>query len=190
MKRSNLLVLAVALLISASSAFAQATNSESKPDGNPETPAKQVKIAENMNFVLRDALGEDVNFKNLLGKGPVLLNFWALWCEPCKQEMKAFKAIAEKLKDQGVTMVAINTDKVKSVAKVRAYVTTQELGFPVLLDPDGGIARDIFAMESLPYSLILNPDGTVYKRHVGYTAGDEVKTEEALTELIEKLKSK
>jgi peroxiredoxin len=190
MKRLQLFIFAIALLLGASTAFAQATNSESKPDGNPETPAKAIKIAENMNFVLRDAKGEDVNFKSLLGKGPVLLNFWALWCEPCKQEMKAFKALTEKLKAQGVTMVAINTDKVKSVAKVRAYVTTQELDFPVLLDPDGGIARDLFAMESLPYSLILNPDGTVYKRHVGYTAGDEVKTEEALTELIEKLKSK
>jgi peroxiredoxin len=188
MKRLLSSIFAVALLVGSSSAFAQATNSESKPDGNVEAPVKKIKVADNMNFVLRDALGEDVNFSTLLGKGPVLLNFWALWCEPCKQEMKAFKAVAEKLKSQGVTMVAINTDKVKSIAKVRAYVTTQELDFPVLLDPDGGIARDIFAMESLPYSLILHPDGTVYKRHVGYTAGDEVKTEEALTELIEKLK--
>lgn len=185
MKYTRILLVLATVLLTGSSGFAQATNS-----GSSETPVQQVKVADNMNFVLRDAMGEDVNFKNLLGKGPVLLNFWALWCEPCKQEMKAFKGIAEKLKAQGVTMVAINTDKVKSVAKVRAYVSTQELGIPVLLDPDGSVARDIFAMESLPYSLILNPDGTVYKRHVGYTAGDEVKTEEALTELIEKLKAK
>ena len=178
MKRFHLLILAFVLSIS-SVASAQDANTDAKP----------VSIAKNMDFVLRDAKGEDVNFKNLLGKGPVLLNFWALWCEPCKQEMKAFKAVIDKFKDQGVTMVAINTDKVKSVAKVRAYVTTQELDFPVLLDPDGGIARDLFAMESLPYSLILNPDGTVYKRHVGYTAGDEVKTEEALNELLAKLKA-
>jgi peroxiredoxin len=186
MKRSSIALFAFALLLSGSTAIAQ-TNQSAAADA---TPAKAVKIAENMNFVLRDALGEDVNFKNLLGKGPVLLNFWALWCEPCKQEMKAFKGLIDKFKEKGVTMVAINTDKVKSVAKVRAYVTTQELDFPVLLDPDGGIARDIFAMESLPYSLILNPDGTVYKRHVGYTAGDEVKTEEAINELLEKLKNK
>jgi peroxiredoxin len=152
--------------------------------------AKPVKIQENLNFVLRDATGEDVNFKNLLGKGPVLVTFWALWCEPCKQEMKAFKGLTEKFKEQGVSMVAINTDKVKSLAKVRAYVTTQGIDFPVLLDPDGGIARDVFSMESLPYSLILNPDGTVYKKHVGYVAGDETKTEEALNELVEKLKKK
>lgn len=177
----QLLVLAAALFFSVTStAFAQDAKTEEKP----------AKIAENMNFVLRDAKGEDVNFRDLLGKGPVLLTFWALWCEPCKQEMKAYKGVIEKFKDQGVSMIAINTDKVKSVAKVRAYVTTQGLDFPVLLDPDGGIARDIFAMESLPYSLILAPDGTVYKRSVGYSAGDEVKTEETLNELLAKLKSK
>lgn len=155
------------------------------------TPAKKpIKISESLNFVLRDATGEDVNFKNLLGKGPVLLTFWALWCEPCKLEMKAFKTIIEKFKEDGVSMVAINTDKVKSIAKVRAYVKTQELNFPVLLDPDGSIARDVFSMESLPYSLILSPDGTVYKKHVGFTAGDEVKTESALAELVAKLKAK
>lgn len=152
--------------------------------------ATAVKIAENMNFVLRDATGEDVSFKNLLGKGPVLLNFWALWCEPCKQEMKAFKGVVERFKEAGVSMVAINVDKVKSVAKVRAYVTTQDLNFPVLLDPDGAIARDVFSMESLPYSVILKPDGSVYKKHVGFTPGDEVKTEQELLELVEQLKKK
>jgi alkyl hydroperoxide reductase subunit AhpC len=102
--------------------------------------------------------------------------------------MKAFKVLSDKFKAEGVSMVAVNTDQVRSVAKVRAWVTTQRLDFPVLLDPDGDIARDIFSMESLPYSLILMPDGTVYKKHIGYTAGDEKETEKEIVELIDKLK--
>jgi peroxiredoxin len=148
-----------------------------------------VKIADNMNFTLRNVKGEEVNFRDLLGKGPLLVNFWALWCEPCKQEMKAFKALVEKFKAQGVSMVAINTDQVRSLAKVRAYVTTQDLPFPVLTDPDGSVARDNFSMESLPYSLILMPDGTVYKKHIGYTAGDEQTTEKEIADLVLKLSS-
>src|SRR6185436_7173038 len=101
---------------------------------------------------VRDAKGEEVNFKDFLGKGPVLLNFWALWCEPCKQEMKAFNVLADKFKEKGVTLVAINTDNVRSLAKVGAYVKTQQLKFPVLTDPDGSIARDVFSLESLPFS--------------------------------------
>ena len=150
--------------------------------------ADSVHILDNMKFNVRTTKGNEVNFASFLGKGPLLVNFWALWCEPCKQEMKAFKVLSDKFKEEGVTMVAVNTDQVRSVAKVKAYCNTQRLDFPVLLDPDGDIARNIFSMESLPYSLILMPDGTVYRKHIGYTAGDEHETEMELLDLIAKLK--
>ena len=155
-----------------------------------QTPATtdSVRILDNLKFNVRTVKGEEINFKEFLGKGALLVNFWALWCEPCKQEMKAFKALTDKFKAEGVSMVSINTDQVKSLAKVRAYVATQRLDFPVLVDPDGDIARDIFSMESIPYSLILMPDGTVYRKHIGYTAGDEKTTEKEIVELIAKLK--
>jgi peroxiredoxin len=149
-----------------------------------------VRVLERMNFTLTDVNGNDVKFSDYLGKGPLLVNFWALWCEPCKQEMKAFKVLVNKFKDQGVSMVAINEDQVRSLEKVRGYVSTQKLEFPVLTDPDGEVARDIFSMEQLPYSLILMPDGSVYKRHIGYTAGDEVTTEKEISDLVEKLSHK
>ncbi len=149
-----------------------------------------VHIPANLKFKVKSVNGDEVNFKDMLGKGPLLVNFWALWCEPCKQEMKAFKVLTEKFKAEGVNMVAINTDQVRSVAKVRAWVATQGIDFPVLLDQDGDIARDIFSMESLPYGLILMPDGTVYKKHIGYTAGDEKETEKEIEDLIVELKKK
>src|SRR5205807_2058223 len=71
-----------------------------------------VKVVESMNFAVTDVNGDETNFKNFLGHGPLLVNFWALWCEPCKQEMKAFIGLADKLKEKGVSMVSINTDKV------------------------------------------------------------------------------
>jgi peroxiredoxin len=154
------------------------------------TEADSIHIPANLKFKVKSVKGDEVNFKDLLGKGPLLVNFWALWCEPCKQEMKAFKVLSDKFKAEGVNMVAINTDQVRSVAKVRAWVTTQGIDFPVLLDPDGDIARDIFSMESLPYGLILMPDGTVYKKHIGYTAGDEKETEKEIVDLIAELKKK
>jgi len=137
-----------------------------------------------MKFNVTDVNGEETTFNAFLGKGPVLVNFWALWCEPCKQELKAFMTLTEKLKEKGVSMVSINTDKVKSIAKVRAWVKSQGITQPMLVDPEGSIARDQFSMESLPYSLLLKPDGTVYKKHIGFTAGDEVAIEKELDELI------
>jgi len=148
------------------------------------------KVIESMHFSVTDVNGDETNFKNFLGKGPLLVNFWALWCEPCKQEMKAFMAITEKLKSKGVSMVSINTDKVKSIAKVRAWVKSQGITQPMLVDPDGSIATNQFSMESLPYSLLLKPDGRVFKKHIGFTAGDEVAIEKELDELIEELSEK
>src|SRR5690349_13595045 len=110
-----------------------------------------VKVIQSMVFPVTDVNGDEKSFKDFLGKGPLLVNFWALWCEPCKQEMKAFIALSEKLKDKGVSMVSINTDKVKSIAKVRAWVKSQGITQPMLVDPDGGIATNQFSMESLPY---------------------------------------
>jgi peroxiredoxin len=149
-----------------------------------------VKVIESMNFSVTDVNGDETNFKNFLGHGPLLVNFWALWCEPCKQEMKAFITLSEKLKARGVSMVSINTDKVKSIAKVRAWVKSQGITQPMLVDPDGSIATNQFSMESLPYSLLLRPDGTVYKKHIGFTAGDEVNIEKELDELITELSEK
>ena len=153
-----------------------------------QSTTDSVHVLDNLKFNVKTVKGEEVNFKDFLGKGPLLIDFWALWCEPCKQEMKAFKAMTDKFKAEGVHMVAINTDQVRSIAKVRAYVTTQGIDFPVLLDPDGEIGRDIFSLESLPFSLILMPDGTVYRKHIGYTAGDEKAIEKEVVDLIASLK--
>jgi peroxiredoxin len=176
MRIKHLLVLGLLLMLS-HPAFSQAP-----------VASDSVQVLDNLKFDVKTVKGEEINFKEFLGKGPLLVNFWALWCEPCKQEMKAFKVLTDKFKAEGVSMVSINTDQVKSLAKVRAYVATQGLNFPVLVDPDGNIARDIFSMESLPYSLILMPDGTVYRKHIGYTAGDEKTTENEIVALIAKLK--
>ena len=152
--------------------------------------ADSVKVIPSMNFSVTDVNGDEVSFSSYLGKGPLLVNFWALWCEPCKQEMKAFIALSEKLKAKGVSMVSINQDKIKSIAKVRAWVKSQGITQPMLVDPDGNISRDQFSMESLPYSLLLKPDGTVYKKHIGFTAGDEVAIEKELDELVSELSGK
>lgn len=137
-----------------------------------------------MDFKVENIEGEEVNFKSFIGKGPLLVNFWALWCEPCKQEMKAFNKLVEKYQDKGITMISINTDKVRSLAKVRSYIKTQGYTFPVLIDPDGSIATEKFAMESLPYSLVITKNGTIFKKHIGFTAGDEVTVENEIIEML------
>jgi peroxiredoxin len=99
--------------------------------------------------------------------------------------MKAFNKLVEKYQDKGVTMISINTDKVRSLAKVRSYIKTQGYTFPVLIDPDGSIATEKFAMESLPYSLVITKSGTIFKKHIGFTAGDEATVEKEILEMLQ-----
>jgi peroxiredoxin len=169
MKRSFILIASLFVIFSVRTAFAS-------PDS--------VQVDKMMDFKVQTIDGDEVNFKSFLGKGPVLVGFWALWCEPCKQEMKAFHQLVDKYKARGISMVSINTDKVRSQAKVRSYIKSQGYEFPVLLDADGTIATEKFSMESLPYSLILNTDGTIAKRHIGFTAGDEVTVEKEINEIL------
>src|SRR5579883_966717 len=88
-------------------------------------------------IILQTTDGNSVSLRSYLGKGPVQYSFWALWCEPCKQELKVMSGVYDSLSKAGYTLVAICEDNQKSVAKVRSFVAAKGWNFPVLLDPDG-----------------------------------------------------
>ena len=156
---------------------------------NLRASADSVAVDAGLNFSVQDIDGNEQSFASYLGKGPVLITFWAMWCDP-KHELRVFKTLVEKFKDRGVTMIAINADKVKSLAKVRSFVKTQGIDVPVLIDPDGSIAQERFALETIPFSLILNPNGSVYKKHQGFCTGNESIVEKDIEELLQILKGK
>ncbi len=120
-----------------------------------------------------------------LGAGKVtVVSFWATWCKPCKEEMKAMQPIYEKLKEK-MEYIAISIDNTKTMAKVAPYVKSQGYTFPVLLDPNSEVFRTLNGT-NVPYTLVFNADGTLYAKHNGYLEGDAVKLEKELTDLIEK----
>jgi len=116
-------------------------------------------------------------------KGPTLLTFWALWCTPCKQELKALQALYEKYASRGFTVVAINQDTPRSLAKVRSYVASQSFTFPVALDPNGQLLQR-FNGQAIPHSVFLDSTGIVVRTSVGYLPGDETKIERQLLSML------
>lgn len=92
--------------------------------------------------------------------------FWATWCAPCIGEFLEFENLSRKLKDQGVTLLAINFKETASTAKTFA----EEAGtsFPVLLDTDGKIAAQ-FLVWPLPTIFVLDAKGIVRHKTVGAT---------------------
>jgi peroxiredoxin len=116
--------------------------------------------------------GETVSLSEYLKDGPVYLNFWATWCEPCKAELKMLKPLAEKFRERGLTVLTVNTDDPKTSARVKAYVRSQKYTFPILLDPDGRIFK-LMNGSQVPFGVLIGRNGAVISRHTGYFAGDE-----------------
>jgi thiol-disulfide isomerase/thioredoxin len=116
-------------------------------------------------FALADLNGQVVRLSDLRGN-VVLVDFWATWCGPCKAALPHLQEIHNMYGDKGVTIVAIAMDN--SGAKiVRPFVDKQKLSFKVVL-PSDEIDRKFGGIRGLPTTFIIAPDGTVYKRYMGY----------------------
>ncbi len=145
-----------------------------------------------VDFRLQDINGKEQSFQQFLKtvrgdgtrKGAIMISFWALWCEPCKQEMKAMRGTFDKLKDRNFHYIAINTDNIRSVAKVKAYVSAQNLPFQFWLDSNSEVFKKLNG-QSMPFSLILNEQGKVVAKRVGYLAGEEKDIEADILKTLE-----
>jgi len=126
---------------------------------------------------------KEIQFSDIYKTGPTLVNFWALWCKPCRAELKHLEAIYEKYNDQGFTILGINQDTPRSVAKVRSFVSSHNLSFPIITDSDQQIFQQ-FNGQSIPLSILFNKDGEVKYIHVGYLPGDEIELEEEIIKVL------
>ncbi|MFZ1731859.1 MAG: TlpA disulfide reductase family protein [Bacteroidota bacterium] len=144
-----------------------------------------------VDFRLRDVDGNEFSFQKYLSqvqtvgeKGAIIISFWAMWCEPCKQEMKALVPLFEKYKDRNLHYLAVNLDNPRSLAKVKAYVKAQKLPYDFLLDPNSEVFKKLNG-QSMPYSLILDREGKLIAKRTGYIAGDENEIEVDIKKILE-----
>jgi len=127
--------------------------------------------------------GSTTTMSEYLRTGPVYLSFWALWCEPCKQELRALKGIAKSLDGRPVTIIAVNQDSPKSVHEVKAYIRSRGIAFPVVLDPNKQVFQ-AFNGQNLPFSVLIDAKGKVVKTRTGYLPGDEKEIEQDILRLL------
>lgn len=137
------------------------------------------------NFKLENIEGDYVELNQYLGKGPVLLSFFATWCKPCLEEMVENQKLYDEYKEKGFQLIGISTDDERTVAKVKPYVRSKHYTFPILLDTNSEVSR-IYYAQAIPFTVLLDKNGTIVYSHLGYMRGDELQIKKRVKEMLEK----
>lgn len=100
----------------------------------------------------------------------VMINFWASWCVPCKQEMPLLEQMHKKYKPMGFTMLGVNVEPDSAAAE--GVLRQIPVSFPVLFDRENRVSK-LYNVQGMPSSVLIDRKGNVRYLHKGYKPGDE-----------------
>ena len=121
------------------------------------------------NFTLQSRDGGQVSLASLKGN-VVMVNFWATWCVPCRQEMPHLEALYEKYNSLGFELVAVNVENNPEGA--RKWLEETPVTFKVLFDPKNEVTK-LYKVQTMPSTVLVARDGTMRFIHHGYKPGYE-----------------
>ena len=126
------------------------------------SPAPQVG-KQAPDFQLLNLEGRSISLSDFQGK-PILLNFWATWCGPCRQEMPLIQAIFEEQSDNSLVILAIDIGE--TAPAVNNFIQSGNYSFPVLLDTDQDVALE-YNIRAIPTTFFIDKDGIIQEIKVG-----------------------
>ena len=146
----------------------QADNLQSKDSDKSNNKTKE------KDFVVYDENLNKVKLSNYIGK-PVIVNFWASWCPPCKKEMPLFNEISNKYKQDELVVLMVNlTDgKRETVDIAKKFISDNHYNMKLLFDKDIDAAMN-YDIESIPRTLFIDKDGYIVKDYMGEITKDEL----------------
>jgi peroxiredoxin len=130
---------------------------------------------------LKDRSGKVVQLSELRGS-VVVVDFWASWCAPCREELPVLESLYKKYRDKGLVVVGVGQDA--DVAKFTKYLRGTPLSFLVVHDAEGQVARR-YAPPKMPSSYIIDRKGLVRRVHAGFKASDKQELERELKVLLD-----
>jgi peroxiredoxin len=126
---------------------------------------------------------KEERFNSIEYKGKiVLVNFWASWCKPCKEELPALEAVYQKYRDKGFEVVGINIDKEER--NVRRFLSRNPISFKVLLDPESSVIAAYHA-RAMPSSFLIDRKGTIRWVKFGFSKSQITLFENEIQTLLE-----
>lgn len=143
-----------------------------RADADPEESKKPTSLKQAMSTLeLQDLAGEAIPLSSYLGDGPILVDFWAIWCKPCLEALPKLDELYAELGPRGLRVVAINEDGPRNAPKVKPFMQTNGYDFPVLLDLNREAQRRM-QIVALPSTLLLDGEGNVLHSSFGYRPGE------------------
>ncbi len=133
-------------------------------------------------FKLEDMKGKQVKLSDVLKDGIVILDFWATFCNPCKEELPALDKLQKKYPDQ-IKVVAISADRARTKNKAKAYIKGKKYEMISLFDVNGEVQK-LYKIKNIPRTFIIDQDRNIIYDHEGYKSGDENHLEEEILKLI------
>ena len=158
-----ILAIALVVLLICATVWYNNLSKNITPAPNASTGSEELKLAPD--FKVYDNDGNLVSLSDKLGK-PVIVNFWATWCGPCKAELPSFQKMYNKYGDEIEFMMVNLTSGRETEEGVRKFLEDNDLQFPVYFDKDMSAAV-LYSLRSIPRTVFINPDGTIYDSYKG-----------------------
>jgi peroxiredoxin len=120
-------------------------------------------------FTLASRAGQNVSLGQYRGQ-VVMINFWASWCGPCRQEMPLLESIYRKYNRMGFTLLGVNVEPDSNAAN--EWLKATPVSFPILYDRDSRVSK-LYDVAGMPSTVIIDRSGKLRVLHRGYKPGDE-----------------
>jgi peroxiredoxin len=136
----------------------------------------QDNIKKAPSFRLENTEGFYVELDSITAKGPVLINFWASWCKPCREELPEFYKISEEFSEKGLKVLLITIDKPNDI-NAKSFLKTKGIDLEMLKDCDMNVFKSFGGGSSVPYTFLIDSMKNVVFRKKGQTSYEELNSE-------------
>lgn len=168
----SIMILAAVLYPKLSDKYSADSKSDSTDSG---------AIVQADDFTVYDSEMNEVKLSDYFGR-PIIINFWASWCGPCKSELPAFNSLYEEYNDDVVFLMINLTDGQRdTVSSINKFVSDNGYKFPVYYDIEYNVSNT-YGVRSIPETVFINADGSLYETRIG--AMSEVVLENYIKQMI------
>lgn len=148
------------------------------PSGTVETKDGAAAAPE---FQAPSLEGKEFKLSSLKGK-VVLMDFWATWCDPCRESVPLFQSLFQKYKGDGFSVVGVSMDA--ETEGVPAFVSQEKVSYSIVLDPDNTVGR-LYRVHGIPNIFLIDKQGRVRKHWVGWDDSLKPEVESEIKTLLQ-----